>query len=96
MDTGIPSLDTLNRKWNVRRMVRVFPDVSPDDEAAARHGLTDIYKLLVPKGTDLAEMIRDYEADPHIDYAELNQPYEIKRSLLVLIQIPKPAPFPII
>lgn len=78
LDTGIPSLDTLSRKWNVRRMVRVFPDISPDDEVAGRYGLAGIYKLVVPRGTDLAEMIRDYEADPHIDYAELNQPYEIK------------------
>lgn len=78
LDTGIPSLDILNRKWNVTRMVRVFPEISPDDEVAARYGLAGIFKLLVPRSADLAEMIRDYEADPHIDYAELNQPYEIK------------------
>lgn len=77
-NTGIPALDSLNYKWNVRQMTRVFPDISPDDEVAARQGLTGIYKLVVPKGTDLATMLRDYEADPHIDYAELNQPYEIK------------------
>ena len=77
-DTGIPSLDSLNRKWNVHQMIRVFPNVSPDDEAAARYGLAGIYKLVVPGGTDLAAMIQDYQSDPHIDYAELNQPYEIK------------------
>lgn len=78
MDTGIPSIDSLNRKWKVRRMVRVFPDVSPDDEVAARYGLAGIYKLLVLGGTNLSAMIEDYKADPHIAYAELNQPYEIK------------------
>ncbi|MCS6880466.1 MAG: subtilase family N-terminal domain-containing protein [Oscillochloridaceae bacterium] len=77
-DTGIPSLDSLNRKWDVHQMIRVFPDVSPDDEAAARYGLAGIYKLVIPGKTDLAEMIQDYRSDPHIDYAELNQPYEIK------------------
>jgi len=78
MHTGIPTLDALNRKWNVRRMVRVFPYVSPDDEAAARYGLAGIYKLVVPRATNLTAMVRDYRADPHIDYAELNQPYEIE------------------
>ncbi len=77
-NTGIPSLDSLNRKWGVRQMIRVFPDISPDDEAAARYGLAGIYKLVVPRNTDLAAMIQDYRSDPHIDYAELNQPYEIK------------------
>lgn len=77
-DTGIPSLDSLNRKWDVHQMIRVFPDVLPDDEAAARYGLAGIYRLVVPGDTDLAAMIRDYQSDPHIDYAELNQPYEIK------------------
>jgi hypothetical protein len=59
-------------------MVRVFPEISPDDEVAARHGLAGIYKLLVPEGTDLTAMLQDYKADPHIDYAEPNQPFEIK------------------
>lgn len=76
--TGIPSLDSLNRRWNVQRMVRVFPDVSPEDEVAIRYGLAGIYKLVVPRGTDLALMIKDYQADPNIAYAELNQRYEIK------------------
>jgi len=78
MHTGIPSLDSLNRKWDVLQMVRVFPDISPDDKIAARYGLAGIYKLVVPEGTDLAAMIRDYQADPHVDYAELNQPFEAK------------------
>jgi len=77
-DTGISSLDSLNRKWDVHQMIRVFPDVSPDDEAAVRYGLAGIYRLVVPGDTDLAAMIQDYQSDPHIDYAELNQPYEIK------------------
>jgi hypothetical protein len=76
--TGIPSLDSLNRKWDVYQMIRVFPDVSPDDETAARYGLAGIFKLVVPKNTDLTAMIQDYQTDQHVDYAEMNQPYEIK------------------
>ncbi len=78
MDTGIASLDSLNRKWNVRRMVRVFPNISSDDESAARHGLTGIYKLVVPPDINLAAMVRDYRADPNIAYAEPNQPATTK------------------
>jgi len=78
MNTGISSLDSLNRKWDVRRMIQVFPDVSPDDEVAARYGLAGIYKMVVPGSTDLAAMVQDYQDDPHVDYAEINQPYEVK------------------
>lgn len=78
LDTGIPSLDALNLKWNVHQMVRVFADVSPEDDAAVRYGLAGVFKLVVPRGTDLDDLIQDYDADTHIDYAEPNQPYEIK------------------
>lgn len=78
MHTGIPSLDLLNRKWQVHRMVKVFSEVSPGDELATRYGLAGIYKLVVPRGTNLAAMVRDYRGDPNIEYAEINQRYEIK------------------
>lgn len=77
-DTGIPSLDSLNRKWNVQRMIPVFPAVSPDDEAAIRHGLGGIYKLVVPSNTDLKAIVQDYPSDPNVEYAELNEVYEIE------------------
>lgn len=77
LDTGIPSLDVINRKWGVRRMERMFPNVAPDDEIAARYGLASIYLLVVPVGTDLEAMVRDYRSDPHIDYAEINTPYVV-------------------
>lgn len=79
LDTGIPSLDALNRRWGVRKMVRVFPNVSPDDEVATRYGLANIYLLVVPVGTDLETMVREYRADPHVDYAEINTPYKLQR-----------------
>jgi hypothetical protein len=77
-DTGIPSIDSLNLKWHVRQMVRVFNDVSQEDEAAVRYGLAGVYRLVLPTGTDLVRAQQDYETDPYIDYAEPNQPYEIK------------------
>lgn len=77
-NTGIPSLDALNQKWQVQQMIPLFPDVSPNDAAAVRHGLAGIYKLVVPKGTDLKVMIQEYKADPNVAYAELNKPVETK------------------
>lgn len=76
-DTGIASLDALNVKWNVKSMTRVF-DVSPDDEAAVKAGLAGVYKLVAPPGANLANMVRDYQADAHIAYAEANAEFEAK------------------
>lgn len=78
LHTGLPSIDSLNRKWQVQQMSRVFPDISPDDEAAVRQGLTGIFKLSVPARTDLQAMIQDYQSDPNVDYVELNKAFEVK------------------
>ncbi len=78
MHTGIQSLDALNEKWHVSEMVRVFQGISETDDVASKYGLMGIYKLLVPVNTDLKRMIEEYEADPHIEYAELNQTVEMK------------------
>ncbi len=78
VNTGLPSLDALNRKWRVQRMTPVFPDVSPNDAAALRYGLAGVYKLAVPRGTNLRAMIREYQSDPNVAYAEINTPVETK------------------
>jgi|GEM_PF-4083505 len=77
-NTGLPSLDALNRKWRVQRMTPVFPDVSPNDAAALRYGLAGVYKLAVPRGTNLRAMIQEYQSDPNVAYAEINTPVETK------------------
>lgn len=77
-NTGIPSLDELNQKWRVQRMIPVFPEASLDDPIAVRYGLAGVYKLVVPAGTNLNAMIQEYSADPNVAYAELNQPVETK------------------
>jgi hypothetical protein len=59
-------------------MIPLFPGISPNDVVAAKNGLTGIYRLVVPDGTDLMAMIREYQADPNVAYAELNQPVETK------------------
>lgn len=77
-NTGLLSLDTLNNKWEVIEMTAVYPNVAADDKTAVRYGLAGVFKLVVPRGTNLEELIADYEADPHIDYAEPNAPAAIK------------------
>jgi hypothetical protein len=77
-NTGLASLDALNRTWDVQQMEPLFPDLSPDDEVAARQGLTGIFKLVVPAETNLDSMIAAYRSDPNVDYAELNQIIEAK------------------
>jgi hypothetical protein len=77
-NTGLASLDDLNRAWDVQQMEPLFPDLSPDDEVAARQGLTGIFKLVVPPETNLDSMIAAYRSDPNVDYAELNQIIEAK------------------
>lgn len=77
-NTGITSLDELNANWDVLEMKPVFPDVSSDDEAAQRSGLSGIFKLIVGGKTDLDAMLAEYQADQHIEYIEVNKPVEIK------------------
>lgn len=78
VNTGIPSLDALNRQWNVKQMTPLYPNLSPDDEVAAKYGLVGVFRLVVPDNTNVTAMIKAYEADPHIEYAEFNAPVEIK------------------
>lgn len=75
--TGIPSLDALNKTWEVSQMIPLYPDIAPDDEIAARYGLSGVFRLVVPGNTDLEQMITEYTADSHIQYAELNKPAQI-------------------
>lgn len=77
LDTGIPTLDELNRQWDVSAMTPVYPDIDPNDIAALDHGLAGVFKLAVPPLTDIDELLAAYEADTHIEYAEYNEPASI-------------------
>jgi hypothetical protein len=74
LNTGIPSLDDLNRRWEVEAMLPLYPDVSPDDEIAIQNGLAGVFKLVLPPFTDVDQLIEEYEADAHVAYAEYNEP----------------------
>jgi subtilisin family serine protease len=75
--TGITSLDRLDRKYGVIDIVPLFADLEPDDITAASHGLAGVFKLTVPEGTDILTMVAEYQAEPAIAYAELNRIYSL-------------------
>lgn len=77
LNTGIPTLDELNRRWDVVAMTPVYPDIDPADATAAEHGLAGVFKLEVPPLTDIDTLLTAYEADAHIAYAEYNEPASI-------------------
>jgi hypothetical protein len=78
MNTGIASLDSLNEKWGVSQMAPLVAGISTDDEVAARYGLAGIYKLLIPTAADINAILRDYDENPYVDYAELNEAFEVQ------------------
>lgn len=75
--TGIGSLDRLNQEYAVEQMSLLFPRLDPNDLLAARYGLTGVFKLRVPAGTNIPSMVAEYEADPAVAYAEPNLIYRI-------------------
>jgi len=55
--TGIESIDELNEQFQVKEITKV---------------LSGIYKLTLPKDADVLSAMREYEADPNVEYAEPN------------------------
>ncbi len=68
---AIPSLDGRNRRYQVMRIERVFPQTSPAGPSA-RYRLADIYSLFTRDSTDLWAMAANYASDPAVTYAEPN------------------------
>jgi hypothetical protein len=55
--TGIASVDKLNRRFEAKAVEKVF---------------SNVYKLTLPKDSDVLFVAREYEADPNVEYAEPN------------------------
>jgi thermitase len=67
--TGIPSIDALNSKHMVRRIKRLFKETA-DGSLKKRLGLTKTFVLEVAQGRSISDVIRDYQRDPNVEYAE--------------------------
>ncbi|WP_376792868.1 S8 family peptidase [Thermoflexus sp.] len=74
---GIASLDQLNQKYAVQQISPVFTQIDLTDPIATKYGLAGVFKLTVPAGTDIFAMVREYQRDPAIAYAEPNLIYRI-------------------
>ena len=66
--TGLASVDALSLKMGVMSISRPF--VEPANTAAARQmGFERAFMLHVPDGTDIEAAVREYAADPNVEYA---------------------------
>ncbi len=76
--TGVKSLDALNSKHNVQSIEKLL---SKEEVLAGKkgklanfknHGLDRIYLVKVPKNSDIAKILKDYQSDPNVQYVEPN------------------------
>ena len=70
--TGVRSLDRLGAKWRVATIDPVSPDGYANVQLAESLGISRTYRFVVPRGTDVQRMIADYNANPLIEFAELD------------------------
>ncbi len=81
---GVESIDSLNKRHNVRAMKRVFTSVKArilnsqtrsKEQAKKLPGLSTIYLLNVAKDADIPSVVAEYQRDPNVVYAEPNYIY---------------------
>ncbi len=70
-NTGIPSLDSLNTKYNAVSQEKLFIN-SDNSEYLSNH-----YKLTFSKENDMMSLINDYQNLDYVEYAEPNYEYNI-------------------
>ena len=65
--TGVASVDTLGRRYQIQQIAPLFQGV---ESLATQAALGDIYQLSFPADTDIAHAAAKYAADPAIAWAE--------------------------
>ncbi|KAA0009195.1 MAG: PKD domain-containing protein, partial [Thermoplasmata archaeon] len=68
VEVGFQSIDSLNREYNVTGIEKIFKN-------KAIQNLSNIYKLTLEKNSNILAVAREYEKDPHVEYAEPNYIY---------------------
>jgi subtilisin family serine protease len=76
--TGIPTIDEMNRRWQVQEIKKVILDPNPDD-IAKRMGLDLLYLFTFPKATDIGPIMAVYQASRYVKYVCPNAIYHIDR-----------------
>jgi len=64
--TGIPSIDSLNRKYQGIAMYKLFPGEVPPVPGSAFRDLSRYYNLRFAKVPDLDFVVKEYAQNPHI------------------------------
>jgi len=64
LNIGVASLDLLNIKYNVVSSEKIISETLST--------LSNIYKLTVPKDSDIRSIVDEYNNDPNVEYAEPN------------------------
>lgn len=78
VETNIPSIDRLNRKFKVKALSKVFKGKKPktirrvmlnvpDEELP---DLSTVYRAKLPDDVDIFQAINEYRQDPSVEYAE--------------------------
>ena len=73
MNTGIPSIDNLNREFKVRSIEETILSVikkPKNPELFESIGLDRIYTFYVDEDVDILDAVEAYEKDPCVEYAE--------------------------
>jgi subtilisin family serine protease len=69
--TGISSIDTLNKRYGVTSQAKVF-ETAEKPVSAEIPDLTNIYILTLPQDADIISIIKEYQKDQNVEYAEPN------------------------
>jgi subtilisin family serine protease len=67
--TGLPSIDILNEKYDVCDFEQLF---SFSESSIDNAYLSNTFKIIVPKDSDILSVVQDYSANPHVIFAEPN------------------------
>lgn len=70
--TGVGSVDALNSKHQVKAMEKILKKQEKISKKKSKHGLDRIYLLKLSKNADIEKVVKEFNKDPNIEYAEPN------------------------
>jgi len=70
---GITTVDLLGEQYNVLTLEKIFS--FKEISSINTEGLPNIYKYTVPKDSDILSIVKEYNKDPNVEYAEPNYIY---------------------
>jgi len=68
LKTGITSIDTLNEKFKINNVDKIFKNTKSSDV----YGLSNFYKFVFPENSDIFSLIEEYQMDPNVEFVGPN------------------------